>query len=83
MMMVMTDDKRMECETTIRWDLLDPMATLFTGDPVVKREWESLSYKVTQPVKGVKAWIVRVPIDRINFKPLKRGVAKVEAVKVA
>jgi hypothetical protein len=74
-----------EAETSINWNLLEPLATLFTADSAVKREWESLGYPVTQTMKGVKAWICQVPIDRINFKPLRKRTmvsASQEAVKV-
>jgi hypothetical protein len=80
------EEKLYQAETHIRWNMLEPLATMFTADPVVKREWESLNYPVVQPLKGVKGWMVMVPIDRINFKPLKRRtqvVAAVESVKVA
>ena len=78
--------KLYEAETHIHFNMLEPLATMFTADPAVKREWESLNYPVTQPMKGVKAWMVMVPIDRITFKPLKRrvqAVVAVESVKVA
>ena len=80
------EEKLYQAETHIRFNMLEPLATLFTADPAVKREWESLGYPVTQPMKGVKGWLVMVPIDRITFKPLKKrvqAVVAVESVKVA
>jgi hypothetical protein len=84
-MMIMTDDRKLETETTIRWDLLNPLATMFTADIDVKREWVSLGYTVTQPMTGHRGWLCDVPIDRINFKPLRKRTmvsASQEAVKV-
>ncbi len=77
------DEKLYEAETHIRWNKLEPLATMFTADILVKREWESLNYPVTQPMKGVKGWLVTVPIDRVRFKPLRKRTTAVVAVELS
>jgi hypothetical protein len=67
--MAKTDDRLMEAETTIRWDMTDAPAVLWTADPKVRREWQSFGFPITEQGKG---WRSEVPKDRVSYKMLKK-----------
>jgi len=82
-MPALSHDTLMERETTIRFDETGEDATLWTASIPVKREWESLGYPIRQPVTGQRGWWVEVPVDRINFKPLRKRPSTAGPAKVA
>ncbi len=68
--MAKTDEAKMEAETLIRWDETGEDATLWTASIAVRRQWESFGFLVTGDKSG---WRCKVPVDRISYKPLKKG----------
>ncbi len=68
-----TDDTLLEKETIIRWDELDHIATLWTMNPAIRKEWQSMGFPVTAVGGG---WGANVPADRISYKTLKKTKEK-------
>jgi hypothetical protein len=67
--MALTDaDKLMETETTIRWDALDSIATMWTASISVRREWTANGFPIVESGRG---WASTVPSNRISYKTLK------------
>ncbi len=64
-----SDEKLLEMETTILWNELEPVATLWTASPKVRKEWESFGFPVEVWGGG---WRAQCPKDRISYRMLKK-----------
>lgn len=68
----LSHDTLIERETIIRWDESEPVATLWTASPKVRKVWESYGFPITVTEGG--GWRSTVPVDRISYRTYK-GVA--------
>ena len=66
-----TYDQQLEAETIIRWDETGELAVLWTASSATRKAWKSYGFPVVEDQYG--CWSCRVPIDRVTYKPMKRG----------
>lgn len=67
--MPLTEERKMENETHIRWDETGELAVLWTASGGVAKQWRSYGFPVGVVVGG---WMAKVPADRVTYKPMKK-----------